>query len=101
MRTVLTKRELLGFIAEETSFSGRVAPDYISSRLHLSPDATTLRLRRLWQERLIEPARARTPRLRFRLLPGERVFDLPFRITDRGAARLRWYEEQERPLFDK
>ncbi len=92
---MVTQRDVLTFLAGRTAEGRAVDVSAVCSEFWLSPEAARGHLRRLWQERLIEPIAARPPRFRFRLQAGEAIGQLPFRIAARGRQRLRWYERQE------
>ena len=88
---MVTKREVLELIAERSRGNRKTSYRSVVRCLLLSSEAARAHLERLWRERLIEATRPRRPRFRFRLEPGERLSDLRFWLTARGADRLDWY----------
>ena len=61
----------------------------------LSEEAACGHLKRLWDQRLIEPRGPRELEYRYRLEPGESLRELRFEITARGEARWRWWKKEE------
>jgi hypothetical protein len=97
---MVTKREVLELIARRSEHSRNTSYRSLVRWLPLSFEAACAHLERLWRERLIEATTPRPPRFRFRLEPGERLSDLRFWLTLRGADRLDWYvmcDEEQRP----
>jgi predicted ArsR family transcriptional regulator len=92
---MVTQRDVLTFVANRAADGRAVTAQDLAREFGLSPDGAGQHLRRLWRERLIETVSARPPRFRFRLEPGEAILPLRFRLTNRGRARLRWYERQD------
>jgi len=88
---MVTRREILELIAGRSEDSRRTSYRSLVRWLPLSLEAACGHLERLWRERLIEATTPRLPRFRFRLEPGERIADLRFWLTARGAERLDWY----------
>lgn len=97
---MVTKREVLELIAGRSEGGRETSYRSLVRRLPLSFEAACAHLERLWLERLIEATTSRPVRFRFRLEPGERLSDLRFWLTPRGADRLDWYvtrDEGQRP----
>jgi len=97
---MVTKREVLELIAERSEAGRRTSFRSLLRWLPLSFEAACAHLERLWRERLIEATTSRPPQFKFRLEPGERIDDLRFCLTARGAERLDWYamrDEEEGP----
>ncbi len=88
---MVTKREVLELIAERSRDNRKTSYRSVVRWLPLSFEAACAHLERLWRERLIEATTPRPPRFRYRLEPGERISDLRFWLTARGADRLDWY----------
>jgi hypothetical protein len=88
---MVTKREVLELIAERSEGGRSTSYRSLVRRLPLPFEAACGHLERLWRERLIESTTPRLPRFRFRLEPDERIGDLRFWLTERGAERLDWY----------
>ena len=92
---MVEQREILEFIGKQTLHHRVTSFEDITERFDLHPVAACDHLKRLWRERLIESAIPRPPRFRCRLLPGESIRDLSFRLGSRGNKRLEWYRSQE------
>src|SRR5262245_6283339 len=94
---MVIQREVLTFIAKRAEAGRGVTAQDLTKEfwLSLSVDAACGHLKRLWRERLIETTSARSPKLRFRLEPGEPILPLRFTLAARGRERLRWYERQD------
>src|SRR5262245_66209129 len=92
---MVQQRETLNLIANRTRDEKETSYRSLTREFDITEDAAYGHLERLWAARLIEPTEPRRRRFRFRLEQGEHVRDLSFRLTKRGAARLRWYELQE------
>ena len=92
---MVTQRQVLTFVAERSARGRPVGADDVRDKLWLSLDAAAGHLHRLWRERLIQTTSARQAHFRLRLIPGESITSLHFRMTARGHQRLRWYEAEE------
>ncbi len=88
---MITKHEVLEFIAQETRQGHSVSFEDLSEEFGLSLQAACDHLKRLWRDRLIEATSHRPKGFKFRLQPHELFVSLKFRLTPRGAERLRWY----------
>ncbi len=93
---VKQREKVLKWIAEETRQGRAISAGDLAQQffLILSPEAACGRLKRLWQERLIETVLFRPARFRYRLRPGETFRGLRFRLAPRGEERLHWYRAQ-------
>lgn len=91
---MVTKRDVLGLVAERTREGKLTSFRTVVRDLWSSDEAACDHLRRLWLQRLIEPSELREPAARFRLNPGESVRELRFEISVKGRARLRWWKKQ-------
>ena len=94
---MVKQREVLGFIARQTRDGKVTSFEDVVDGFDLHPVAACDHLKRLWRERLIESAVSRPPRFRYRMLPGESIRGLRFRLSSRGNKRLEWYRCQEEP----
>jgi hypothetical protein len=93
---VTEKRDVLEFIADRTSKGRSTTPEKVAEEFDLHPLSACDHLKRLWRERLIRATPSPRPaRYHFRLLPGESIEELHFRLARRGRERLDWYEEQD------
>jgi hypothetical protein len=92
---MVTQRDVLTFIADQTADARAVTAQELARKFWLSPDVAGRHLNRLWRERLIETDLPRPRGCGFRLEPGEAILTLRFRLAPRGQERLRWYERQE------
>ena len=90
---MVSREALLTFIATRSNDGRAISDKDLIHEFGLSAEAAGGRLLRLWQERLIATDTPRPARYGFRLLPGEHVSGLPFRVTARGQERLRWFEQ--------
>jgi hypothetical protein len=94
---VVTKSEVLKFICARTGEKKSTSYRTLVREFpDLSEEAACDHLKRLWDQRLIEPTDSREPQFGFRLKPGESLRELRFEITARGRARLRWWKERDR-----
>jgi hypothetical protein len=89
---MVVQRDVLELIAKRTREERESSYRSLVKEFDISDEAACGHLKRLWDARLIDPTDSRRPRFRFRLERGESIRDLRFRLTKRGAARLRWYE---------
>ena len=92
---MIKQRKPLELVAKRTRGGKETSYRSLVREWNLSIEAACGHLRRLWEERLIEATSYRVPRSKFRLESGESIRDLRFRLTKRGDARLRWYEERD------
>ena len=93
---ITRKRETLKLIARRTKEGKQTSFRSLVREFWISEEAACGRLRRLWNERLIECAGYRPAGYEFRPDKGESIRDLSFQVSCRGRERLEWYEDQER-----
>src|SRR5262245_32693178 len=89
------RAQLLKFIAFRSAKDRPTTTKDLVYSLGLSIEGAAGRLLTLWRHRLITSYTIRRARYGFRLLPGEQVSDLRFRLSARGRQWLRWYERQD------
>ena len=94
---MVTKRDVLGLVAERTRDGKPTSFRTVVRDLWSSDEAACDHLRRLWQQRLIEPSELREPEARFRLKPGESVRELRFEIREQSRERARPFDRLARP----
>jgi hypothetical protein len=91
---MVTQGDVLQFIAARVAARRATGFEGVVESFGLSPEAACDHLKRLWRDRLIVATEPRPPRFHYRLVPGERLQDLRFRMASRGRERLRWYGRQ-------
>ena len=92
----IPKIETLKLIAKRSDEGKETSYRSLAKEFGLSDEAACGRLKRLWNERLIECTTYRLSGSEFRLSRGESIRGLRFQVTRRGGDRLRWYAEQAR-----
>ena len=92
---MISKQEILEFIAEQSKKEKSTDFELVSEEFDLEPAGACVHLKRLWQERLIRARGIRPPKYRYRLQLGKSIRDLRFRLTSRGRDWLDWFEEQD------
>ncbi len=88
---MVTKVEVLSFIANQTRTEKPICFEDLMDQSGLSYGAALNHLRRLLRERLIEIAGNRPEENKFQPLPFEKLTWFEFFLTDRGRERLQWY----------
>ena len=86
-----TKKEVLGFISDQTRTGKPICFEDLTDQLCLSYGAALNHLRRLLRERLIQIAGNRPEEEKFHPLSFEKLTWFAFFLTERGRERLRWY----------
>jgi len=72
-----------------------VASPDIGRELGISEQAAISTLERLWRAQLIIPLGVRPTGFKWRRTPAESVATLRFRLTQRGEARLKWWDKSK------
>jgi hypothetical protein len=90
-----TQPDILQFFAQQAREQRLVTFQDVARELGITEQAAVSTLERLWRNRFIIPQLFRPHGFKWRPKPGERIRDLPFRVTARGEERLRWWAKQE------
>ena len=93
---MIDKREVLRLVAKRNADGKSTSYRSVVDELWLSDEAACEHLKRLWQQRLIEPTEAREPGSEYSLVPGESIRELRFRLSERGGKRLKHWKREER-----
>jgi hypothetical protein len=91
---MVTQEDVLQFIAAQATDGRAVGFERLTEQFGLSTEAACDHLQRLWRDRLIAAVESRPPRFQYRVVPGEKIRQLSFRIAPRGRERLKWYRRQ-------
>jgi DNA-binding IclR family transcriptional regulator len=94
---MITKNEVLEYIARQAGLTGSTSAADIMRRFRVSPTAAVEQLRRLWRAGLVEPTRG-GPRYRldrFSRFGGDRLWDVRFKLAEKGRKRLEYWQDED------
>jgi hypothetical protein len=88
-------RVLALFAARAQAGRPYLGPEEISRHFGWTPGGGVNSVERLFRQRLILPMIPRQRPYKWKLAPEERLSRMRFRLGPRGAARLRWWAQQD------
>lgn len=91
-----TQPRLLRFFAHQAREHRLVTFRDVAGELGITEQAAVSTLERLWRHQLITPTTPRPRGFKWRPAPEERVRELAFRLTQKGRARITWWDEERR-----
>jgi hypothetical protein len=91
---MIGKREVLRLIAQRNEEGRRTSYRNLVDEFWLTDEAACEHLKRLWQQRLIEPTEAHETE--HALVPGESIRELRFVPSAKGKKRLRFWKREEK-----